>query len=216
MLPQTWRAVLSPQAVEAADTLYQKTQAQRDAGDIIYPPQADIFRAYEAVGPDDIRCVILGQDPYHGAGQAHGLSFSVQEDVKLPPSLRNIYKELESDLGLTPPKNGSLLHWANQGVLLLNAILTVQEATPGSHAKWGWQTLTQDTIRVCNERTKPPVFILWGAPAQKAAERAGVSLTAPNVICSVHPSPLSARGGFFGSKPFSRANALLDTPIQWA
>ena len=161
--------------------------------------------------------VILGQDPYHGPQQAHGLSFSVRKGVKPPPSLLNIFKEMESDLGCARPNHGCLQGWADQGVLLLNTTLTVREGAPKSHAGHGWETLTDAIIRALSARETPMVFILWGAHAQ--SKKALIDTSRHHIIASVHPSPLSASRGFFGSRPFSRANAYLEadglTPIRW-
>lgn len=173
----------------------------------IYPDMYDLFNALKYVSYEDTKVVILGQDPYHGKGQAHGFSFSVKEDVPIPPSLLNIYKELNNDLGLFIPDNGDLTKWAKQGVLLLNTVLTVREKTPNSHKGKGWEILTDRIIELLNKREKPMVFILWGANA-KSKERL---ITNKNhlILKSVHPSPLSAYRGFFGSKVFSRTNEFL-------
>lgn len=183
----------------------------------IFPGMHDIFNALHYTSYKDTKVVILGQDPYHGPKQAHGLSFSVQPGVEAPPSLLNIFKELQTDLGCTIPNNGCLLPWAKQGVLLLNAVLTVRERQANSHQGLGWEEFTDKVILLLNERTEPLVFILWGKPAQKKK----MMITNPNhlVIESPHPSPLSAHRGFFGSKPFSRANEFLiknnKQPIEW-
>lgn len=173
----------------------------------IYPDMYDLFNALKYVSYEDTKVVILGQDPYHGKGQAHGFSFSVKEDVPIPPSLLNIYKELNNDLGLFIPDNGDLTKWAKQGVLLLNTVLTVREKSPNSHRGKGWEILTDRIIELLNKRNKPMVFILWGANA-KSKERL---ITNKNhlILKSVHPSPLSAYRGFFGSKVFSRTNEFL-------
>ena len=173
----------------------------------IYPDMYDLFNALKYVSYEDTKVVILGQDPYHGRGQAHGFSFSVKEDVPIPPSLLNIYKELNNDLGLFIPDNGDLTKWAKQGVLLLNTVLTVREKSPNSHRGKGWEILTDRIIELLNKRNKPMVFILWGANA-KSKERL---ITNKNhlILKSVHPSPLSAYRGFFGSKVFSRTNEFL-------
>ena len=187
------------------------------AGKTIFPRPADWFRALDLTPLDQVRVVILGQDPYHGPGQAHGLAFSVQPGVKVPPSLVNIYKELRDDLGLDPARHGHLEHWANQGVLLLNNCLTVEQGQAASHAKRGWEGFTDAVIRLVNDREEPAVFILWGSHAQRKA--AFVDNTRHLVIKSPHPSPLSAHNGFFGTRPFSKANAFLEThgqpPIDW-
>ncbi|CAM3724546.1 uracil-DNA glycosylase [Cohnella lubricantis] len=173
----------------------------------VYPDRHHIFQALHLTSYEDAKVVILGQDPYHGAGQAHGLSFSVLPGVRTPPSLQNIYKELRDDLGCAVPSHGFLEHWARQGVLLLNAVLTVREGEPNSHRKLGWETFTTAVIAALNERERPLAFILWGRNAQEKA--AFIDRERHLVIESAHPSPLSARNGFFGSKPFSRANAFL-------
>ncbi|SFX33531.1 Uracil-DNA glycosylase [Thermoactinomyces sp. DSM 45891] len=184
----------------------------------IYPKQEDLFSAFQFTSYADTRVVILGQDPYHGSGQAHGLSFSVQPGIKVPPSLKNIYKELESDLGISAPNHGCLQSWARQGVLLLNTILTVRESTPLTHKKIGWERFTDAVIQKCNEREQPIVFVLWGKPAQ--TKKKFITRNHHLILESVHPSPLSARGGFFGSKPFSHINQFLQesnmNPIDWS
>lgn len=178
----------------------------------IYPNINDIFSALNFTAYNDVKVVILGQDPYHGAGQAHGLSFSVLPGVKIPPSLRNMYKELQSDLGCYIPNNGYLESWARQGVLLLNTSLTVREASANSHKGKGWEILTDEIIKILNDRDKPIVFILWGNNAISKEK----FITNPKhlVIKSVHPSPLSASRGFFGSKPFSKTNDFLEKTNQ--
>ncbi|HEX8444972.1 MAG TPA: uracil-DNA glycosylase [Sphingomonas sp.] len=189
------------------------------AGRTVFPPMPDIFRALELTPPDAVRVVILGQDPYHGAGQAHGLSFSVRPGVRVPPSLVNIYKELQDDLGIAPVAHGYLEAWARQGVLLLNDSLTVEQGKAGSHRRQGWERFTDAVVRVV-DRGPPTVFLLWGAAARKKA--AAVDAGRHLVIHSSHPSPLygSAHKGFFGSRPFSRANAFLAANgrgmVDWA
>ncbi|MFJ7744954.1 uracil-DNA glycosylase [Peribacillus sp. NPDC097295] len=183
----------------------------------IHPNPEDIFNALHSTPYEKVKVVILGQDPYHGPGQAHGLSFSVQPDVRIPPSLRNIFKELQSDLGCEIPDNGYLGEWAEQGVLLLNTILTVREGEAHSHRGKGWETFTNQVIRLLNEREKPVIFILWGKPAQTKIPL--IDKRHHHIITSVHPSPLSANRGFFGSKPFSKTNDMLmemgESPINW-
>lgn len=184
----------------------------------IYPPQPDVFNALRYSSYADTKVVILGQDPYHQEGQAHGLCFSVNKGVKIPPSLGNIYKELQADLGIQPPQHGYLASWAQQGVLLLNAVLTVRDSQPNSHKGRGWEIFTDAVIKKLNEREKPMVFILWGANA-KAKE---VLLTNNRhlILTGSHPSPLAAHTGFFGGQYFSRANRFLELenqePINWA
>lgn len=183
----------------------------------IFPPMHDIFNALKYTSFSNTRVVILGQDPYHQIGQAHGLSFSVKRGVKIPPSLVNIYKELNSDIGMKIPNHGELTSWAKQGVLLLNATLTVREGQANSHQKIGWSIFTDEIIKILNKSNKPIVFILWGGNARSKK----VYITNKNhlIIESAHPSPLSAYNGFFGSKPFSKANSFLInnglTPINW-
>lgn len=183
----------------------------------IFPPQDYVFNALKLTPYKEVKVVIVGQDPYHGEGEAHGLSFSVQKGKKLPPSLKNIYKELESDLGILPYEEGDLTKWAKQGVLMLNAVLTVVKDTPASHRNLGWERLTDYIIRVLNEKEEPVVFILWG----NFAKEKKVLITNPQhlVLTSAHPSPFSANYGFFGSKPFSKTNDFLIKnglkPIDW-
>lgn len=183
----------------------------------IHPDMYHIYEALELIPYEKVKVVILGQDPYHGVNQAHGLSFSVQPGVKIPPSLNNIYKELQSDLGISPVKHGNLVSWAKQGVLLLNTVLTVREGQAYSHRGKGWEILTDKIIEKLNEREKPIVFILWGKPAQEKMKM--IDKSRHIILTSAHPSPLSAHRGFLGSKPFSKTNdalmALGETPIDW-
>lgn len=184
---------------------------------VIYPHKNDIFNALNYIDYNDVKVVILGQDPYHGPNQAHGFSFSVKPGIKTPPSLLNIYKELNNDLNCFIPNNGYLKKWTEQGVLLLNTVLTVRSGAANSHRKKGWELFTDEIIRLLNNRDKPIVFILWGNNAKSKLKM----LTNPNhfITQSVHPSPLSARRGFFGSKPFSKTNMFLksinEEPIDW-
>lgn len=173
----------------------------------IYPKPNEVFNAFRYTDFDNVKVVILGQDPYHGPNQAEGLSFSVSDDVLKPPSLKNIFKELESDLGIPFPKHNSLKPWAKQGVLLLNAVLTVEEHKPASHKGKGWEIFTDDVIDILNKREKPIVFILWGAFAR--SKKSLITNKQHYIIESAHPSPFSARNGFFGSKPFSKTNKFL-------
>ena len=183
----------------------------------VYPPDDQVFAALSYFSPTETSVVILGQDPYHEHGQAHGLSFSVQPNIAIPPSLRNIFAERENDIGLQPPVHGTLTQWAQQGVLLLNTSLTVREGVAGSHAKKGWEAITDQIIRIVNDNTERCVFILWGAHAQ--AKKKLITQGHHAVLEAPHPSPLSAYRGFFGSSPFSRTNALLQeagrAPIDW-
>lgn len=174
----------------------------------VFPPAADVFAALHLTPYADVKVLILGQDPYHGPGQAHGLCFSVKPPVPPPPSLVNIHKELKADLGIEPPGHGSLEAWARQGVLLLNAVLTVRAHAAASHSGKGWETFTDEVIRSVNAKDEPVVFILWGSYARK--KKALIDLDRHTVIESAHPSPLSAHNGFLGSRPFSKANAALE------
>jgi uracil-DNA glycosylase len=218
-LPPTWREAVGGELEQPyiAD-LQQFLLGEREDGKYIFPDEADWLRALELTPFDKVRVVILGQDPYHGAGQAHGLCFSVQPGVRTPPSLRNIYKELNSDLGIEPRQHGFLEHWSEQGVLLLNSVLTVEMGRAGSHAKRGWERFTDAIIHAVNAKDEPVVFMLWGAYAQKKAEF--VDNSRHLVLTAAHPSPLSARTGFFGCRHFSKANAFLESlgrePIDWA
>jgi len=178
----------------------------------IYPPKDQIFSAFDLSSFNNTKVIILGQDPYHNEGQAHGLSFSVPEGVSIPPSLRNIYQELESDLNIKPSKNGNLTHWATQGVLLLNSVLTVEKNSPGSHAKSGWVDFTDTVIDILNEQKQNLVFLLWGAYAQQKAEL--IDQKKHLVLTAAHPSPFSAHKGFFGCKHFSKTNDYLKIHSQ--
>jgi uracil-DNA glycosylase len=183
----------------------------------IYPPGKEIFRAFDACDFDAVKVVIIGQDPYHGEGQANGLCFSVHEGIKMPPSLVNIFKEIQSDLGKPFPENGDLGRWARQGVLLLNATLTVRASSPGSHQNKGWEQFTDAVIEKISAEKEHIVFILWGAYAQKKGEV--INRSQHHVLASPHPSPFSAHNGFFGSKPFSKTNTYLKSKgmgeIEW-
>ena len=213
----TWNEIL---AEEMEKDYYQQLQAfvqKRRAEVRVFPEEKNVFNALKLTPFESVKVVILGQDPYHGFGQAHGLSFSVQKGTPLPPSLKNIYKELQEDIGGELPKEGDLSHWAKQGVLLLNTVLTVEEGNANSHKGMGWETLTNRFIESLNELKHPVIFILWGKPAQDKEKL----ITNPNhvLLKAPHPSPLSAYRGFFGSKPFSKVNDILiqqgQTPICW-
>lgn len=184
---------------------------------IVYPPAGDIFNALKYSSYEDTKVVILGQDPYHEPDQAHGLCFSVNKGIQIPPSLINIYKEIEDDLGICPPNHGCLVDWAKQGVLLLNTVLTVQKGQANSHKGKGWEIFTDRIVELLNERKKPMVFILWGANAKSKAEL--ITNKEHMIITGAHPSPLSAWKGFFGGRYFSKANRFLEitgqTPIDW-
>lgn len=221
-IPESWQPVLEPVLATAeARQLGGFLVAEEQAGKQIYPPRGCRLKALELTPLDEVKVVILGQDPYHGPGQAMGLCFSVPEGVKIPPSLVNIYKELEADLGVARAHHGDLSKWARQGVLLLNNTLTVEAAKAGSHAKRGWDAITDACVAAVAARDQPSVFILWGSHAQAKAKRIAGLREGPHcVIESPHPSPLSAHRGFFGSKPFSRTNAFLSDhgreAIDWA
>lgn len=206
-----WRAL-----EERVETAYERGEPE------IYPPREELFSALRLTGPGQVRCVILGQDPYHEPGQAHGLAFSVPRGQRIPPSLRNIYKELEQDLGCPVPDHGCLTSWAEQGVLLLNNVLTVSRGAANSHKMWGWQIFTTELLRLVDRLPQPIALLLWGRDAQSKLEgvcqeeAAGPRL----ILTSSHPSPLSARRGFLGSRPFSQVNRFLEergsAPIDWA
>ena len=222
-LHESWREPLagefaSPYMAALKDFLV----AEKAAGKRIFPKGGEWFRALDLTPLDNVRVVILGQDPYHGPGQAHGLCFSVQPGVRPPPSLVNIYKELHDDLGIARPGHGFLEHWAQQGVLLLNSVLTVEQGLAASHRDRGWEKFTDAVIRLVAQKEEPVVFLLWGSYAQK---KAGFVKTVEQgghhfVLKSAHPSPLSAHNGFLGCRHFSKANAFLEahgrTPIDWA
>ena len=217
-LPQDWQTPLRAALVTPETLALQGfLDAELAAGKTIFPPQGAWFRALELTPLDKVRVVILGQDPYHGPGQAHGLCFSVPPGVRPPPSLNNIYKELGSDLGLPRPPHGFLEHWARQGVLLLNSVLTVEMAKAASHSKKGWEPFTDAIIARVNDKAEPVVFMLWGAYAHKKA--ANVDSRRHLVLKAAHPSPLSAHAGFLGCKHFSQCNAFLVSnglpPIDW-
>lgn len=216
-LPADWAALLGPElAAPYFARLSAFVAAERAAGEV-FPAEADVFNAFRFTPVDQVKVLLLGQDPYHDNGQAHGLCFSVLPGVALPPSLKNIYKELASDAGVTPPKHGCLEAWARRGVLMLNAVLTVRAHQPNSHKDRGWETFTDAVIRAVSARQERTVFVLWGGYAQK--KRGLIDESRHYVISSAHPSPLSARTGFFDSKPFSRINEKLSEwgrgPIDW-
>ena len=221
-IPESWQAALEPVlSAPEARRLGGWLQAEEAAGRTIYPPRGTRLAALDLTPLDRVRVVILGQDPYHGPGQAMGLCFAVPQGVRVPPSLLNIYKELESDLGLPRPGHGDLSAWARQGVLLLNNALTVEAGRAGSHAGKGWEAITDACVAAVAARPEPSVFILWGSHAQaKAARIPDLAGTQRHLVLrSPHPSPLSAHRGFFGSPPFSRANAFLEAQgrgaIDW-
>lgn len=213
-----WAEYLKPEyKKEYYKKLYAKVNEEYGSGATIYPPSDDIFNAFHLTPLNEVKCVIIGQDPYHNVNQAHGLCFSVRPEVEIPPSLVNIYKELQDDLGCEIPNNGYLIKWAKQGVLMLNSVLTVRAHQANSHQGIGWEQFTDAVMDILNEQDRPIVFLLWGRPAQNKAAR----LNNPNhlILKAPHPSPLSAYRGFFGCKHFSQANAYLQekglTPIDW-
>ena len=216
-LPAAWHAALDPETREPYWAELTRFVAHERATQTVYPPPEDVFNAFRFTPLNEVKAVILGQDPYHGPGQAHGLCFSVRPGVRLPESLKNIYTELKSDVGAQPVKHGYLAAWARQGVLMLNAVLTVRAKTPNSHAGKGWEKFTDAALAAVNELKHPVVFLLWGAYAQKKVPL--VTARHHVILRAAHPSPFSAHSGFFGSKPFSQANAALEAagekPINW-
>lgn len=214
----SWSSFLSgPWTSEGMKSLKAFIKIEKADGKVIYPEEKNIFRALELTPLERVKVVILGQDPYHGENQAQGLAFSVPNELKLPPSLRNIYKELADDLGGILKEKGDLTSWAKQGVLLLNTCLTVESGKAGSHHEKGWESFTDKILSVVNEKKEHVVFILWGAPAQKKQKL--IDETRHLILTAPHPSPLSSYRGFFGSKPFSKANEYLRqkgiSPIDW-
>lgn len=204
-----WRPLLE---TEIQKPYFQELHRRVDearAAVTVYPPENEVFRAFALTPPEQVRVVILGQDPYHGAGEANGLAFSVREGVKIPPSLRNMFQELDSDLHCPPPPHGDLTGWAKQGVLLLNTVLTVEKDKANSHKTWGWQTFTDAVVEVLATLPQPMVFVLWGNQAQKKKKAVLASPYVRGVIESPHPSPLSSYRGFFGSRVYSRINEFL-------
>lgn len=217
-MPKTdWNPILRREFEKPYWPELQQFVAEERARFEVYPPHDEVFAALHLTPYADVKVLILGQDPYHGPGQAHGLCFSVRPPVPPPPSLENLFVELESDVGVPPPGHGSLTSWAEQGVLLLNATLTVRAHQAASHQKKGWETFTDEVIKSVNDKAETVVFILWGASARRKKQL--VDQTRHVVIESAHPSPLSAHRGFFGSKPFSRANEALIAagrePVDW-
>lgn len=222
-MPAAWKELLAPEFTKPyfhTLTDFVRSEyvaAARHTGPPVYPPAKDIFRAFDKCGLDELKVVIIGQDPYHGPGQANGLCFSVNDGVPFPPSLRNIFKEVHDEFGTPIPASGNLDRWAEQGVLLLNATLTVREGQPNSHADKGWQVFTDAVVEAINETKQEIVYMLWGSFAQKKGAKVD---TARNcVLKAAHPSPLSAHSGFFGCRHFSKANEYLQskgkTPIIW-
>lgn len=218
MLEVSWQAALGEELKQTYfQDLLQFVEGRKSAGVTVYPPSEYWFTALNSTPIADVKVVILGQDPYHGSGQAHGLSFSVLPGVKVPPSLRNIYKELQADLGMRIPDHGHLQAWAEQGVLLLNSVFTVEEGAAGSHQRRGWELFTDAIVKVLNEQCQGLVFMLWGSHAQKKG--AAIDRCCHLVLEAPHPSPLSAHRGFLGCRHFSKANAYLEAPgrsaVDW-
>ncbi len=206
-LPDSWKTVLAEEFDKPYFKDLQNFIAEERKSKTIYPPQTDVFSAFELTPYEQANVLILGQDPYHGENQAHGLCFSVKPGVKIPPSLVNIYKELEDDIGINIPNHGYLISWAKQGILMINAVLTVQAHTPNSHKNKGWETFTDAVISKVNQKQEPVIFVLWGGYAKKKLKL--IDANRHRIIQSAHPSPLSAHNGFFGSKPFSKINSAL-------
>ncbi|MFQ3591854.1 MAG: uracil-DNA glycosylase [Gemmataceae bacterium] len=215
-LPKDWRVLLQPEFDQPYFHQLRDFVAEQRATHNVYPPEAEVFQAFTATPFERVKVVLLGQDPYHGPGQAHGMCFSVRPGITPPPSLGNMFKELQADQGCPPPASGYLLPWAEAGVLLLNTVLTVRAGTPKSHQKRGWETFTDRVIDLLNQRDKPLVFALWGGEAQKKAKR--IDDTRHRICPAAHPSPLSA-AKFIGSKPYSAIDDALtelgEAPIPW-
>jgi uracil-DNA glycosylase len=205
--PKSWSALLREEARKEYLFLLEKKVEEAYASSICFPPKQKIFETFALCKPQDLRVVILGQDPYHGAGEAHGLAFSVRQGIKTPPSLRNIFKELESEFEIDLTRTTDLTCWAEQGVFLLNSVLTVEKNRAGSHSKWGWEEFTNATIEFISKENAHVVFVLWGDYARKKKNL--IDMSKHVIIESAHPSPLSSYRGFFGSKPFSKVNAQL-------
>jgi uracil-DNA glycosylase len=217
-LPNSWKTAVGDEFTKPyMENIKAFLVAERRNGKQIFPPSKELFHAFQATPLEAVKVVIIGQDPYHGEGQAHGLCFSVRPGVKVPPSLANIYREMNEDLVITQPRHGYLESWAHQGVLLLNAVLSVEMGKPGSHQHLGWQNLTSQAIQAVNDRRKNVVFLLWGSYAQK--QGATIDRRRHLVLDAPHPSPLSAHRGFFGCRHFSKANEYListgQEPIDW-
>lgn len=218
LVPDDWRAVLSGEFEKPYFGELSSFVADEISRESVFPPREEIFSAFKLTRYEDVKVLLLGQDPYHDDGQAHGLCFSVRKGVKIPPSLRNIYKELNSDLGIRTPSHGFLEEWAKQGILMLNTSLTVRAHQAGSHSKAGWERFTDAVIEAVNRKTTPVVFVLWGGPAMKKMRL--IDESRHFIVSSAHPSPLSASRGFLGSKPFSKINSFLAearlSPIDWS
>ncbi|RAZ80833.1 uracil-DNA glycosylase [Planococcus halotolerans] len=207
ILSNDWQDVVGEEFDKPYYTELREFLKEQYANETVYPPQDEIWSAFEHTAFKDVKVVILGQDPYHGQGQAHGLSFSVKPGVRIPPSLRNIFKELNDDIGCEQPSDGTLTKWADQGVMMLNTVLTVRKGDANSHRGKGWEEFTDEVIRKLSARKEPVIFVLWGKPAQ--TKKGLIDLERHDVIEAPHPSPFSAKKGFFGSKPFSKVNSLL-------
>ena len=214
-VPSGWSCVLQDEITKPYYNELLQFLTKQYSETTIYPRKENVFKALELTPFNEVKVVILGQDPYHGENQAHGLSFSVERGEKIPPSLRNMYKELNDDLGIEPATHGNLTSWAKQGVLLLNTVLTVQAGKANSHKNKGWEQFTDRIIVELGRRSEPVIFVLWGAPAQKK-EMLIKQYPQHTIIKSPHPSPLSAYRGFFGSKPYSTINSILKEKINWA
>lgn len=206
-LPGDWQAAVGDELTKPYFQQLREFVAEERRNYTVFPPESEVFTALALTPLAQVNALLLGQDPYHDDGQAHGLCFSVKPSIKPPPSLANIFRELRSDVGFRIPNNGYLVPWAKQGLLMLNAVLTVRAHTPNSHKNRGWETFTDAIIRKANEKESPVVFILWGSYAQKKIPL--IDTTRHTIVQSAHPSPLSAKSGFFGSKPFSQVNAAL-------
>jgi uracil-DNA glycosylase len=217
-IEESWKMVLKEEFEKPYFETLKTFLVEEKKQHTVYPSGANIFSAFDNTPFDNVKVVVLGQDPYHGAGQAHGLSFSVQDGLPYPPSLQNIFKELKDDLGCNTPKSGNLTAWAKQGVFLLNTVLTVRASEANSHRNQGWENFTDAVIRLLNSQKEHLVFILWGSPA--GAKASLIDAKKHLILKAPHPSPLSSYRGFFGSRPFSKSNEYLlhhgKTPIQWA
>lgn len=215
--PKAWSELLREEARKDYLFLLEKKIEEAYASSICFPPKEKIFEAFALCSPKDVKVVILGQDPYHGTGEAHGLAFSVRQGIKTPPSLRNVFKELENEYGIDLTRSTDLTSWAEQGVFLLNSVLTVEKDKAGSHSKWGWEEFTNSVISFISKGNEHVVFVLWGDYARK--KKSLIDLSKHAVIESAHPSPLSSYRGFFGSEPFSKINAHLkewgNAEIRW-
>ncbi len=217
VLPESWQAVVGEEFEKPYFQQLREFVDQERSQHTVFPSEDDLFSAFRLTPYDEVKALLLGQDPYHGTGQAHGLCFSVRPGITPPPSLKNMFQELEDDLGVRPPNHGYLVDWARQGLLMLNAVLTVRAHQANSHKNQGWEQFTDAAISAVNEKTDPVVFVLWGGYAKK--KRKLIDESRHTVLAAAHPSPLSASNGFFGSKPFSSINGALKEagkePIDW-